>query len=114
MQGNSWTTVGRLLRVAASFNNLLECVALVKSDNATCGHHDLLTSHRISARTFNFVTRLETTETGEFDAFTTNQTGTYLGEKSIDHLFGFTLVQANTAHDSLSKFGFCECHGDLQ
>ena len=24
MQGNSWTTVGRLLRVAASFNNLLQ------------------------------------------------------------------------------------------
>ena len=95
-------------------NGLFECVAWMESDDATCRYHGYFAGHRIPAGTFDLVMRLETAETGEFYVFTAGQTGADLREKSVDHLFGFSLVQADTVHDSLSKFGFCECHGDLR
>ena len=78
----------------------------MKSYNTTRRNWDFLPGFRVATRTLWFVSQLEITKTGQLDAISDFQCITYLFEKSLDHIFGLTLVKANFFEKQVSELSF--------
>jgi hypothetical protein len=73
----------------------LQLLRGVKGHDSARGDGDFFAGFRIAPGTLWLVAELEVAETRQLDALAALQRGAHLLEKGLDHILGFTLVEAH-------------------
>ena len=82
----------------------------MESNNATCCDGNGFSSLGVSAGTLRFLAQVKVAKAGEFYPITTFEGQTCLIEKGLDHIRGFTFVQANFFKKKVGEVGLGQCH----
>jgi hypothetical protein len=82
----------------------------VEGDDAAGGNRDLLAGLGIAPGTLRLVAQLEIAEAGQLDAVAFLQRKADFVEESFDHVFGFTLVEADLVEQQIGEFRLGQCH----
>jgi len=96
--------------IESEFNVRLQFLAGMKSHDTASRNRNFLAGFGIASGTLGLVTQLKIAETGKLYAIACFKSIANLFEKSLNHVLGLTLVEANPLKQQVSEFRFGERH----